>query len=103
MSTSPQGSRVVIFGNEYSIKGDVDGNTIQKVAEYVNQKVAEAQKGSSSRDKLKTTVLSTMNIAGELFEYKSRCEDHISKLNAAKDKALSISERIDNALDSLAS
>ncbi|MBD3320512.1 MAG: cell division protein ZapA [Chitinivibrionales bacterium] len=101
--SSPQGSRVVIFGNEYSIKGDVDSETTRRVADYVNQKVSEAQKSGSSRDKLKTTILSTMNIAGELFEYRGRCKSQIKELNAVKDKAQSINKRIDDALDSLRS
>ena len=62
--------KVSIFGDEYSIKSDVEVETTKKIAEYIDQKMTELHKGNPSRDKMKIAILSALTIAGELFEYK---------------------------------
>jgi cell division protein ZapA len=74
MDSPSQGIRVTIFGDEYSLKGDVDAETTRQVAAYVDRKILELQGKSASRDKLKIAILSALNIAGELFDHKSKAE-----------------------------
>ena len=87
MSPSSDSVRVKIYGDEYSIKGDVDIETTKKVAEYVNSKMEEIQASVASREKLKIAVLSAMNIAGELLDYKSKCEEYLKKLDEVEERA----------------
>jgi cell division protein ZapA len=87
MSPSSDSVRVKIYGDEYSIKGDVDIETTKKVAEYVNSKMEEIQASVASREKLKIAVLSAMNIAGELLDYKSKCEECLKKLDEVEERA----------------
>ena len=103
MSSSTESIRVTIFGEEYSIKGDSDIKTTQKVAEFVNQKMSEVQNGVPSRDKSKVAILSAMNIAEELFKYKEKCEQYLIDCKEIQKKASAISRKIDenvNQVDS---
>ena len=95
MSPSSDSVRVTIYGDEYSIKGDVDIETTKKVAEYVNSKMEEIQTGVASREKLKIAVLSAMNIAGELLDCKKKCEECLGKLEELEEKAGLLSKKID--------
>jgi cell division protein ZapA len=93
-----QSARVTILGDEYPIRGDVDGETTQRVAEYVNETVAQVRGKSASADKLKLAVLSALNIAGELFEYRSRNETSEQQLRDAERRAGALADRIEEAL-----
>ena len=101
MGLSTESIRVTIYGDEYSIKSDSDGETTRKVAEYVNLKMAEVQGGVASRDKVKVAILSAMNIAGELLGYKEKCEHYLKKYEDLQKKASAISRKIDENSENL--
>jgi cell division protein ZapA len=103
MSSSTESIRVTIFGEEYSIKGDSDIETTQKVAEFVNKKMSDVQNGVPSRDKCKIAILSAMNIAEELFRYKEKCEQHLVDCEEIQKKASAISRKIDENVDQVGS
>ena len=86
---------MTIFGDEYSIKGDVDGETTKKVAEYVNKTMEEIQSGIASKDKLKIAVLSALNIAGELLDCKAKHEDCVKKLDEVQERVNRLAKRIE--------
>ncbi|KMQ51445.1 hypothetical protein CHISP_1692 [Chitinispirillum alkaliphilum] len=91
--------RVVISGVEYSIIGDVDKETTKKVAEYVNSKIAEIHSNTASRDNMRLTVLSAMNIAGELFEVKARHEEDLKRLRECEEKVAYLTRKIESILE----
>jgi len=95
MSPKADSIRVYILGDEYSIKGDVEGDITKKVAEYVNIKMEEMQAGVPSRERIKIAVLTAMNIAGELIDYKSKCEAYEKKLNEMQEKLGVLNKKID--------
>ncbi len=99
MSISTESVRVVILGDEYTVKSDTNAETTRKVADFVGKKMAEAPHNGSSRDKLKSAILSSMNIAGELFEYQARCEKNDEVLSELQDRVASIVGRIDDVLN----
>jgi cell division protein ZapA len=90
--------RVVIFGCEYSIKGDVDVETTRQIARYVNSKMVEIHENTASRDNVKIAVLSALNIAGELFELKGKQEKGAPDDHMLHDRIVSINRKIDTAL-----
>jgi cell division protein ZapA len=95
----PAGSvRVTILGDEYSIKGDVDPGMTRRVAEYVDQKFKELRGKSTSSDKYKIAILTSMNIAGELFERMSCIEEQKATLTELEQKFESLSEKIEQNL-----
>jgi len=90
--------RVFIFGNEYSVKGDVDADTTRKVADYVNRKTMEIQKNTATHDRMKVAVLSALNIAGELFECKRKCASLTNQLEELRKKTQHLGKTIDACL-----
>ena len=98
MSPSSDSVRVYIFGDEYSIKGDVDIDITKKVAEYVNLKMEEIRSGVPSREKLKIAVLSALNIAGELLDYKAKCEEYTKKIDEYHEKLGELNRKIDETV-----
>ena len=100
MGPTIESVRVAIFGSEYSIKSDVDTATTKEIARYVNSKMTDIHQRSSYRDHMKIAVLSALNIAGELFEFKEKCiqlEQTIGQLNERVD---SLTRQINSALNS---
>ncbi|MDG5815878.1 cell division protein ZapA [Chitinispirillales bacterium ANBcel5] len=91
--------RVTISGVEYSIKGDVDTETTIQVAKYVDSKIAELHNSNASRDNIKLTVLSALNIAGELFESKAKHEEDLQKLREYEEKVATLNRRIESILE----
>ena len=98
MDGTAKSVHVYIFGDEYPIKGDVDIGTTKKVADFVDQKMMELQKNIASRDKLKVAVLSALNIAGELFDYKEKCESMEHTIEELQDRTGQLGEKIDTCL-----
>jgi cell division protein ZapA len=95
MGSAGESVVVNICGEEYSIKSDVDTATAKKIADYVNQKMMELKRNSPIRDNLKIAVLSALNIAGELHEYKQKCEDALKKLATIETRASDLSKKIE--------
>jgi cell division protein ZapA (FtsZ GTPase activity inhibitor) len=60
--------------------------------------MAELQRSLTSRDRVKVAVLSALNIAGELFEYRSRFDEANRQLNEVQEIASRIRQHIDNTL-----
>ena len=98
MDGTSESVHVYIFGDEYSIKGDVDVETTKKVADFVDRKMMEFQKNIASRDKLKVAVLSALNIAGDMFDYKLQCESLARQVEELKEKTGLLGEKIDTCL-----
>jgi cell division protein ZapA len=98
MSSSGESVRVNICGDEYSIKTDIDKETTKEIAEFVNQKMMEVKKGSSIRESSKIAVLSALNIAGELFEYRIKSEKTQQEFSDLQEKAGTLCKKIEKYL-----
>ena len=98
MSSTIESVRVAIFGAEYSIKGDVDTATTKEIARYVHAKMIDIHKRSASRDNMKIAVLSALNIAGELFECKEKCNQQEQTIRELHERIESLSQQIHSAL-----
>jgi cell division protein ZapA len=98
MGSSLESARVVIFGAEYSIKGDVDIETTRQVARYVNSKMTEIHENTASRDDLKIAVLSALNIAGELFESRNKQDEGSKQIGEINGRLTMLNKKIDEAL-----
>ena len=66
MTTEPNTQSVTIFGSEYKIRG-ADPDYIQVVAAYVDGKMRELEQRLSSGAPAKLAILTSLNIADELF------------------------------------
>jgi cell division protein ZapA len=93
-----QRTRITIMGDEYPVLVDGDAQTTKQVADYVDRKIAEIRDASRSNDKLKTAVMAALNIAGELFEYRSRKQEVERRLEAWEQRAERLTGKINEAL-----
>ncbi len=98
MSSSGESVRVNICGDEYSIKTDIDKETTKEIAEFVNLKMMEVKNSSSIRENSKIAVLSALNIAGELFEYRINNNKTQKEFSDIQEKAETLCKKIENSL-----
>lgn len=63
----PESVTVKIFGSEYVLKGDADSEYVQKVAEFVNDRMNEVARNSAMASTSKVAILAAINIADELL------------------------------------
>ncbi len=90
--------KVVIAGEEYTVKGEADSEIITQIAEYVNLKINELGFGATSRERYKTAILAAVNITGELFESRKRFNEASSKVDHLLFKAKELSDKIENVI-----
>ena len=66
--------KVRIYGQEYTISGERDEETIVEIADYVDGKMRESSRFFSSNIPGSLAVLAAINIADELFEAREETE-----------------------------
>lgn len=101
MELTSESVRVNICGNDYSINADVDTETTKKVAQYVDQKMVTVKKYGAVKDNLKVAVLSALNIAGEMHEYKEKCERTQQIIQKIQNEALLLSKKIEESINEM--
>ncbi len=75
----PESVTVSIFGQEYTLKGDTDSDYVQKVAQFVDERMNEVASNSTVASTAKVAILAAVNIADELFrEQQKRLESAVS-------------------------
>jgi len=87
--------KVVIFGEEYSVRSNDETEYVMGVAEYVDKKMREIAAKNKSMSPHKIAILTALNLAGELFDIKRQSGDDISDLDT---RAKSILELLDKKL-----
>jgi cell division protein ZapA len=90
--------RVVIAGEEYTVRGEADNQTITEISEYVNQKISELGTGATSKERYKTAILAAVNIAGELFETRKKLNEASTRMDQVLFKAKELSDKIGNVV-----
>ncbi|WP_321533263.1 cell division protein ZapA [uncultured Desulfuromonas sp.] len=63
-----QSVRVTILGQDFSIRSTCSVEEVQKVAAYVDARIAEVMAAGATADTLGATVLALMNVAGLYLE-----------------------------------
>jgi len=91
--------KVNICGETFQVKSDQSPQTIERVAGYLDFKIREMGKGGINVDKFRIVVLAAMNLAGELFELKSKIEEYDKQSDQIQEKARSLNASLDRALD----
>ena len=68
MSGEKDSVTVEIYGQEYKIKGEEDGEYMAELARHVDKRMKEVAKGIPAAGSLaKISILAALNIADELF------------------------------------
>ena len=67
-----------VLGKEYSIKSDVEADSLNEIAGYLNGKVDEIIKSTKTVSTHNVLILVAMSIASDYFDVKGRNESLIT-------------------------
>ena len=70
-----EGIRVVIFDQEYHVRGDLDEAYIQKLVDFLDGKMRAIAGRTRTVDTQRIAVLAALNIADEYHQIKARYEE----------------------------
>ncbi len=85
ISDKAQVVKVVIFGEEYTVRGSDDPEYIFSVASFLDKRMNEIASKNKSMPPTRVAVLTALNLAGELFDEQKKNAENISEVeNRAK-------------------
>src|SRR5712692_7400159 len=85
--------KVQIFGQTYSIQGELDGRYVQKLAKYVDEKMHAIADVTKTVDTQKVAVLAALAIADELHSLQRDRGDHDELMREQAERCLTLVER----------
>ncbi len=86
--------KVRLFGREYSIRGHGNKKYIQTLADFIKERADEIQRHASVISTLDLAILTLVNIADEMFQYKQAKEQTIRELEEKTDRLLKAIDRV---------
>ncbi|MGD0220956.1 MAG: cell division protein ZapA [Terriglobia bacterium] len=75
MAKEPQSIRVVIYDQVYFMRGDLNEEYIQKLAQYLDTKMRAIAERTRTVDTLRVAMLAALNVADEYHQLKARYEE----------------------------
>jgi len=75
MPKEPQSIRVVIYDQEYFMRGDLNREYIEKLAQYLDAKMRSIAERTRTVDTLRVAMLAALNVADEYHQMKARYEE----------------------------
>ena len=85
--------KVEIFGQMYTIRGELDENYVHKLARYVDEKMHAIAAGGATVDTQKVAVLAALAIADELHSSKREIGEREELLKEQAERCLTLVER----------
>jgi cell division protein ZapA len=85
--------KVQIFGQTYSIHGDLDAAYVQRLAAYVDEKMSAIADATATIDTQKVAVLAALAIADELHSIQRDSGEHNELLREQAERCLTLVER----------
>jgi len=85
--------RVEIYGQTYSIGGDLEEKYVQELARYVDEKMRAVAGATGIVDSLKVAVLTALAIADELHSLRLSRDDGRERLRERAERCLNLVER----------
>jgi cell division protein ZapA len=85
--------KVQIFGQPYTIRGELDEAYVQKLAAYVDEKMRVIADATATVDTQKIAVLAALAIADELHNTQSDRGEREELLREQADRCLTLVER----------
>ncbi len=85
--------KVQIFGQTYTIRGDLDERYVQKLAAYVDEKMSAIADVTATVDTQKVAVLAALAIADELHTIRKDRTDQEELLREQAERCLTFVER----------
>lgn len=88
----PNHVKVEIYGQSYTLAGDLDEVYVQKLARYVDEKMAAVSEATQTIDSVRVAVLAAMAIADELHSLEQESGRRDDQLRERAQQCLSILE-----------
>jgi len=85
--------KVEIFGQMYTIRGELDESYVQKLAQYVDEKMQAIAAGTATVDTQKVAVLAALAIADELHSIQKDRGDREDLMREQAERCLTLVER----------
>jgi len=85
--------KVQIFGQIYTIRGELDERYVQKLAAYVDEKMSAIADATTTVDTQKAAVLAALAIADELHTVRKDRTDQEDLLREQAERCLTLVER----------
>ena len=85
--------KVEIFGQTYSIRGELEEKYVQKLARYVDEKMHAIAGATATVDTQKVAVLVALAIADELHSIQRDRGDHEQLMREQAERCLTLVER----------
>ena len=95
MAKTGDGIRVDIYDQQYTIRGDLDEEYIQRLAKYLDGKMRTIAERTRTVDSLRVAVLAALNIADEYHHLKAQQEATARKVEEIVGEC---SETLDRAI-----
>lgn len=67
-----QAVQVTILGQQYTVKSEASPEEVRRVAEFVNNRIAEVVAASRAVDTLNTAILALMNVGGAYLRLQDK-------------------------------
>ena len=85
--------KVQIFGQSFTIHGDLDPDYVKKLAEYVDAKMRAISEATPTVDTQKIAVLAALAIADEFRSSEDRLREKEDDLREKAERCLTLVER----------
>lgn len=89
----PNRVKVEIYGQTYTLGGELDENYVHKLARYVDEKMHAVAEGTHTVDSVRIAVLAAMAIADELHTRQNETGHRDDVLRERAQQCLNILER----------
>lgn len=86
-------TKVQIFGQTYTIAGDLDEHYVRELAAYVNGKMQAISENTTTIDTQKAAVLAALSIADELYSLRKERGNREELLKEQAERCLTLVER----------
>ena len=95
MAKDAEGIRVVIYDQEYCVRGDLGEEYLQMLAKFLDAKMRAIAGRTRTVDSLRVAVLAALNIADEYHQVKTKYEEISQRVG---EKVEECSRLLDRAL-----
>jgi cell division protein ZapA len=85
--------KVEIYGQSYTLGGDLDDTYVQKLARYVDEKMSAVAAATHTVDSVRVAVLAAMAIADELHTLQQERNQRDETLRERAEQCLTVLER----------
>jgi cell division protein ZapA len=87
--------KVRIRNAEYLVQGEDNEQQVQRIADYVNDKLKEIEQGTEGLSEKRTAILAALDIAGDYFQVLKEKETLVSTV---RQRSQSLIRSIDSVL-----